>query len=74
MMFRPPLSSQHLMRKAAFMESAGQRWWPVLSGVYALQAVKRVSTLTPIKPRWATRSPVVGAGAIEPTARTTPAG
>ena len=69
LMFRPPLTSPQLMQSLAFLERLGGRWWPGLSGVYVLQAVKRVSTLTPIKPVWAARSRVVGAGAIEPTAR-----
>ena len=69
LMFRPPFRNQGLMHRAELMESLGGRWWPVLCGVYVLQAVKRVSTLTPIKPRWASPSRVVGGGAIEPTAR-----
>jgi len=69
LMFRPPLTSSLLMQSLVFLEHLGGRWWPGLSGVYVLQAVKRVSTLTPIKPVWATRSRAVGAGAIEPTAR-----
>jgi len=69
LMFRPPFRNRGLMHRAELMESLGSRWWPMFSGVYALQAVKRVSTLTPIKPRWTARSRVVGAGAIKPTAR-----
>ena len=66
LMARPPLSSHRLMQRLAFLERLG---WPLLGNVYLIQAVKRVSTLTPIKPKWAARSRVVGAGAIEPTAR-----
>ena len=42
----------------------------MFGGVYVIQAVKRVSTLTPIEPRWKkARSKILGTGAIEPTAR-----
>jgi len=69
LMFRPPLTNPWLMQSLAFLERLGGRWWPGLSGVYVLQGVKRVSTLTPIKPAWPARSRVMRGGAIEPTAR-----
>ena len=69
-MFSPPLKGLGLMRRLGFMEAAGARWWPLLGGVYVIKAVKRVSTLTPIEPRWKkARSKILGAGAIEPTTR-----
>ena len=66
LMARPPLTSSRLMQRMAFLERLGS---PLLGNVYVIQAVKRVSTLTPIKPKWAARSRALGAGAIEPTAR-----
>lgn len=66
LMARPPLTSHRLMQRLEFLEGLG---WPLLGNVYLIQAVKRVSTLTPIKPKWAARSRVVGTGAVEPTAR-----
>jgi len=30
----------------AFLEKAGDRWWPVLGSVFMVSAIKRVSTLT----------------------------
>jgi SAM-dependent methyltransferase len=50
--FTPPVKNLWLQRHLAFLENAGQRWWPHLGGVYVLVAKKRVATLTPIKPRW----------------------
>lgn len=70
LMFRPPLRRHGLMQRLAWLERLGGRWWPLLSGVYALQAVKRVSTLTPVKPAWKLRRAIMGGRAIEPTART----
>jgi SAM-dependent methyltransferase len=40
--FRPPLSQRHWLERLRWMETVGQRWWPVLGAVYALEAVKRV--------------------------------
>jgi hypothetical protein len=34
------------MAKMAFLEKAGDRWWPVLGSVFMVSAIKRVSTLT----------------------------
>jgi hypothetical protein len=68
MMFRPPVRHESLLRRMAFLETYGKRFWPMLAGVYAVQAIKRVSTLTPIAPRWR-RLRRLDQGAIEPTAR-----
>ncbi len=40
--YRPPFSRQTWLNRCAWMEAAGDRWWPVLGGVYLLVAVKRV--------------------------------
>jgi len=69
LMFRPPLRQPALLDRLHFLEPAGRRFWPLLSAVYVIQAVKRVSTLTPIAPRWKLRERLVGGGMIEPTAR-----
>ncbi len=55
----------------SFLAAAGSRYWPALGGVYALRAVKRVSTLTPLRPSWKTRRRLLPGGAVEPTARGT---
>lgn len=55
----------------SFLAAAGSRYWPALGGVYALRAVKRVSTLTPLRPSWKTRPRLLPGGAVEPTARGT---
>jgi hypothetical protein len=68
MMFRPPWRLTRL-QQMSFMESMGRRFWPLLGGVFAIRAVKRVSTLTPLRPTWKRRSPVLAGGAVEPTTR-----
>jgi len=68
MMFRPPWR-RALLQRFSFLDALGRRFWPVLGGVYAIRAVKRVSTLTPLRTAWKGRRPVLVAGAVEPTTR-----
>jgi len=68
--FRPPFGGEAIMVRSQFLERLGARWWPLLCGVYVIVARKRVSTLTPIRPRWRSRRHLLGArGVIEPTTR-----
>ena len=50
--YRPGLHSQTWFDRLGWMEKAGDRWWPILGGVYFLQAVKRVRGVRMIQPRW----------------------
>jgi SAM-dependent methyltransferase len=43
--YRPPLRSQAWLDRWDWMESAGQRWWPVLGGMYVMVATKRVPAM-----------------------------
>ena len=38
--YRPPFESTSILSRTAFMETAGSRWWPALSGAYILVARK----------------------------------
>ncbi len=67
--FRPPMQNERIMRRLCALERAGERFWPLLGGGYLLLAKKRVTTLTPIKPRWRTRRSLVSVGSTEPTVR-----
>ncbi len=69
LMFCPPIRQQGVMERLAVMEKVGEKFWPPLSGVYAVQAVKRVSRLTPVKPMWKLRARVQSGRIAEPTAR-----
>ncbi len=68
LMFRPPLGHYHWMRGTRFMERTGARFWSPLAAVYVIQAVKRVSTITPIKPAWKLKR-IIKPTIAEPTAR-----
>ncbi len=52
--YRPALRSQAWLDRYAWMERAGQRWWPVFGAVYLLKAVKRVRGMRLIGPAWKT--------------------
>lgn len=72
-MFQPPVANEALLRRCACMDRYGERFWPMLAGLYVVRAVKRVSTLMPVGPRWRRLRPV-GRGAIEPTTRSVQGG
>jgi SAM-dependent methyltransferase len=46
----PPCESEKWLRRFAFMENAGDRWWPFLGAVYVVQAIKRVRGMHLIGP------------------------
>ncbi|MFN2349703.1 MAG: class I SAM-dependent methyltransferase [Thioalkalivibrio sp.] len=53
--FRPPIKRAGLLRRLRFMETLGARFWPYFGGAYVIRARKRVTTLTPMRPRWSPR-------------------
>lgn len=65
----PALGSETWMQRLQWLDAVGERWWPILGGVYLLVASKRVPSGRFIDGRlWRTvRSP---AGATAPVART----
>lgn len=67
LMFRPPWR-RSLSPRFSAAERFGSRYLPVFGGGYAIRAVKRVSTLTPLRPRWAGRRAMLHGGAVEPSA------
>jgi SAM-dependent methyltransferase len=48
----PPVKREKLLRRFAFMEPAGDRWWGVGGAVYMLQAIKRVPGVRLLTPAW----------------------
>jgi len=68
--FRPPLAHDGLMNRLTFFERLGSRYFPKLGSAYLLVAKKRVTTLTPIKPRWRqARSMLADGVAAKPVGR-----
>jgi SAM-dependent methyltransferase len=66
--FAPPLPPRW-QRRLGFLESLGRRIWPMLAGVYVVRAVKRVSTVTPVRLRWRGLRVSAPRGMVEPSAR-----
>ncbi len=50
--YAPPLVSDKWLKRFAFMEKAGDRWWPFFGAIYIVQAIKRVSGMRLIGPAW----------------------
>lgn len=54
--YAPPCAEQKWLDRFAFMEKAGDRWWPVAGGVFFLKAIKRVRGMRLIMPKWSDRA------------------
>ncbi len=67
--YRPAMDSQAWLDRWAWMESAGDRWWPYFGAAYCLVAVKRVRGMRLVKPLWR-RSSVRGRRVV-PSAHST---
>lgn len=66
--FRPPIQSPGILQKLQFLEQIGQKVYPKNGCVYIISAVKRVVTVTPIRPKWSVKKRVLPTAA-EPTIR-----
>lgn len=53
--YRPPCRTQRWLDRTRFMESAGDRWWPICGAVYVISAVKRVGGMRLVGPAWRTQ-------------------
>jgi len=50
--YAPPFSSGRWLERFAFMEKAGDRWWPICGGAYVVRAVKRNVGMRLVVPAW----------------------
>ncbi len=66
--YRPPLNSNRVRDKLAFLERAGDRWWPLLAAVYVLVGRKRELGVTPLLPKRLHKRSLVP-GLAEPVVR-----
>jgi SAM-dependent methyltransferase len=62
--YAPPFSAANWLVRSAFMEKAGDRWWPIAGGVYVVRAVKRTVGMRLVLPNW--RSQAVPAKVLSP--------
>lgn len=66
--FSPPLPDSW-QRKLGPLERLGRRLFPMMAGVYVIRAVKRVSTVTPLRLRWQGLRILSPGGMAEPSTR-----
>lgn len=64
--YRPPLHDPRWMERLAVLEEAARVGLPMPAGIYLLTAIKRVTTLTPIKPAWHRRLRAPALGRMRP--------
>jgi SAM-dependent methyltransferase len=50
--YAPPFAQAKWLQRFAFMEKAGERWWPICGGVYVVRAIKRVQGMRLVTPGW----------------------
>jgi SAM-dependent methyltransferase len=48
--YAPPFSAERWLARSAFVEKAGDRWWPIAGGIYFLRATKRIPGMRVIMP------------------------
>lgn len=50
--YAPPCRNPIWLNKLRFMDKTGDRWWPMMGGVYFVTAKKRVIGMRLIRPNW----------------------
>ncbi len=68
-MYRPPLKSEAMLNRLLFLEKLNPKYFSFFSAGYVIQAVKRVTTYTPVRPGWRKKARVVSSKLLEPTTR-----
>lgn len=53
--YRPAVTTDQWLQRAAWMDRAGARWWPIFGAVYFVVAVKRVRGMRLLGPAWKPR-------------------
>jgi SAM-dependent methyltransferase len=71
--YAPWAGSERWLARWAFLEKAGDRWWPVFGSVYMLTAIKRVRGMRLIGPAWKRKEERRASLAPAPTHRTSDA-
>ena len=50
--YAPPFAHSRWLERCAFIEKAGDRWWPICGGAYVVRAVKRNIGMRLVVPEW----------------------
>lgn len=62
--FRPAVRSQVWLDRTRWLDTAGDRWWPIFGAAYFVVATKRVAGMRLLAPAWKARSPRKEAAAV----------
>jgi SAM-dependent methyltransferase len=62
--WRPTWVGERWLERSAWMEQAGERWWPFFGSLYVMVAVKRVRAMRLIGPAWKQKRKASGAPAV----------
>jgi SAM-dependent methyltransferase len=54
--YAPPFGQGNWLDRFDFLESAGDRWWPIAGAVYVVRAVKHTTGMRLVTPPWRERS------------------
>lgn len=68
--YAPPMRQSKWLRRFAFLEAAGDRWWALGGGVYLLHAIKRTPGMRLLTPKWG-EAWRPGASMVQPVPKTT---
>ncbi len=66
--WRPAVTSQQWLRRHAWMDRAGERWWPIFGAAYFVVATKRVPGMRKLEATWKKRVPARPSNAPIPVA------
>jgi SAM-dependent methyltransferase len=50
--YEPPINDEKWLKRFAFADKMGAKWWPMLGGLYFIVAKKRVVNMTLLQPNW----------------------
>ena len=50
--YEPPVNDEKWLKRFNCMDALGEKWWPMLGGIYFIVAKKRVVNITLLKPNW----------------------
>jgi hypothetical protein len=50
--YEPPINDEKWLKRFACMDKLGEKWWPLLGGLYFIVAKKRVVNMHLLKPNW----------------------
>jgi SAM-dependent methyltransferase len=51
-----PINDEKWLKRFAFMDKTGDKWWSMMGGIYFIVAKKRVVNMTLLKPNWKSNS------------------